>query len=77
MLLLLLLLMQIMVLFYEGDSLITDLPEMLQPLVKKVLVPLGKLLGFKPHYPSHRSAAQPAEGSEVAASQEDEEKDEL
>ena len=75
--------MQIMILFYEGDSRITDLPEMLQPLVKKVLLPIARLLGFKSHYPSHRSAAGGSTAADEGArnpkeeASEEEEKDEL
>eukprot|EP00775_Hariotina_reticulata_P004354 gene4354-4607_t len=52
--------LQALVLHDAADTELTDLPSFLQPVVKHVLVPAAKLLGFKAQYPSHVSAATSA-----------------
>lgn len=52
--------LQVLVLHDAAATQLTDLPSFLQPVVKHVLVPAAKLLGFKAQYPSHVSAARSA-----------------
>ncbi|KAF8066163.1 hypothetical protein HT031_002485 [Scenedesmus sp. PABB004] len=61
--------LQVLVLFDAAGTTLTDLPAFLQPLAKRVLVPLGRLLGFKSTYAPHRSAAAPAVEGDAAGQQ--------
>ncbi|KAF6253715.1 hypothetical protein COO60DRAFT_1703693 [Scenedesmus sp. NREL 46B-D3] len=61
--------LQVLVLYDAADTVMTDLPSVLQPAVKHVLLPVARLLGFKARYPSHSSAA--AQPVSTAAGKED------
>jgi hypothetical protein len=56
-----------LVLHDAADTQLTDLPSFLQPVLKHVLVPAAKLLGFKAQYPSHVSAYSTLGTSHAAA----------
>jgi hypothetical protein len=63
-----------MVLYWEGDSRIVDLPPILNPLVERLFLPVARLLGFRATYPSHRSAGggvQAEAGSESSSYEEE------
>lgn len=53
---------QVLVLFDGSGSQLSDLSGLMAPLVRHILLPVSRLLGFKEGYPSHRSV-RPASSS--------------
>lgn len=46
---------QVLVLYHDAGTQLSDLTGLIAPLVDKVLVPVAHFLGFKAEYPGHRS----------------------
>jgi hypothetical protein len=46
---------QVLVLYHDAGTQLSDLMGLIAPLVDKVLLPVAHFLGFKAEYPSHRS----------------------
>lgn len=64
--------LQVLVLFEGADTQLTDLSGLMAPIVDNLVTPLARVVGFRPHYSSHRSkpsrAAAGAAAAAVAAS---------
>lgn len=59
--------LQILVLFEAAETQLTDLSGLMAPIVDNVVTPLARLLGFRPHYSSHRSKPARAAAAKAAA----------
>lgn len=46
---------QVLVLYHDAGTQLSDLTGLIAPLVDKVLLPVAHYVGFKAEYPGHRS----------------------
>lgn len=65
--------LQVLVLYDAAGAKLTDLYEWLQPIVRRVLVPVARLLGFRPVYPGSASLGAASPGAAGSSEQPHEE----